>query len=157
MRTYLTIISFVLFIYAVSSRSILSSSYEDNSNQVDQEANRRNLEKVLLISRLRNFLENDEEKTADERVQVGNESDDEDNSNNDDDDDDSKEDTRKKRQTGTVDDSNGINDDDSNVDDDTNEVDSSFQDERAVDNFNNGNNEDSSDTSSESKSSENTD
>ncbi|CAF4240678.1 unnamed protein product, partial [Rotaria sordida] len=63
MHTYLTIISFILFIYVISGRPNLLSSSEDDSNEIQLPTNLRNLNRLLFISRLRTFLnDNNEDK-----------------------------------------------------------------------------------------------
>ena len=57
MRSYLTLIALALLVYVVSSRSALSSSSEEDAGEVQREASYRNLDKVLLLARLRNLLD----------------------------------------------------------------------------------------------------
>lgn len=132
MRAYLAIISFVLFICAVSSRSIPSFIDDDDSREVQRKTNRHDLEDALLLARLRNLLDIDDENTGTKRFHVQrDESDDQDDSVGhrvayDDDNDDSLKTVRKKRQI-PIDDDDDDDEVSSNDSEEDDEIPSAFQ------------------------------
>jgi hypothetical protein len=132
MRFYLSIIALAICICAVSSRSLRTFLNEDDSNDVQQEINRRNRNQALLFNRLRKLLDSDDEITNARDIQSqSDESNDQDDianvRRNDDSDSDSVEVARKKRQ---LDDAN--NGDDNNNNNNNDESDSSDSDENGT-------------------------
>jgi hypothetical protein len=139
MRTYFAIISFALIIGAVSSRYISSSSEDDTSSEVDQDALRRDFKQAILFARLRSLLGNDDEDTdtRSRSMQLGRRLDKYES-------DDSAENVRKKRQIDDDEDSDVVK----NNDEDSDESNSS-EDDDAQNNDSNGNNGGASDSASE--------
>ena len=61
MRSYLSILALAICICAVSSRSLRTFLNEDENDELQQRADRRDLNEALLLNRLRKLLEDNDE------------------------------------------------------------------------------------------------
>ena len=99
MRSYLATVLLVSCICVVSSRSALSFANEDESDEIQQDTDRRDLDETRLLARLRAVLDNDQEDAAIRSAEVDSDADDQEDDDDDDNDDDGAAgNSRKKRQ-----------------------------------------------------------